>query len=262
MMIEFKPIQDVIMEEWNKSLQDGLNPYIRYPDICLNKSDLEKQLKYDDELISIFTECTYELSNINCYNDYLFTLANKDLFLIAIANYSANKKELKEKNLNVGISCSNKSIGVNAVSLSAQKDQPVYLNRNQHFCIFMRSFYSCAIPLKISGSSVAYLNILTTNQDASIKFRYLIDILSCTMMNKLHLSQCRKYKNMLSTIQLEILTMLANGNTEYEIAETLNYSTQSVKYHKHEIYKKFNVKNTADAITKLYRYNETKCSYT
>lgn len=260
-MIEFNSIQDVIMEEWNENLQAGLNPYSKRPLIALDAVELEKQLLHDEELISVFAECNYELANLNCYSNCLLFLVNQDLYLLATANYSTNKKILETKHLKPGISFSNKSMGVNAVSLTAQRDQPIYLDTNQHFCIFMRSFYSCAIPLKISGSSIAYLNILTTDRDSSIKFRYLIDILSCAMMNKLHLCQCRKYKTMLSTIQLKILTMLANGNTESEIAESLNYSIQSVKYHKHEIYKKFNVKNTADAITKLYRYNGTKCSF-
>lgn len=187
---------------------------------------------------------------------------NKDLCLIAKANYTGSKTLLDKNGLKTGISFSNKSIGVNAVSLSSKYDQPIYLDTNQHFCLLLRHFYSCAIPIKISGSVVAYLNILTPDLEASKKFKYLLDLLSAAMMNKLHLFQCRKYKNMLSSIQLQILTLLANGNTEVEIAESLNYSIQSIKYHKHEIYKKFDVKNTANAISKLYRYKNINCSYT
>ncbi len=261
-MIEFKKIQALLMDEWNNSLEDSLSPYITSPRISLTETDLRKELSQNDDLISIFSECTYELFCLNCVNDYLFFLTNKDLFLIAKADYTGSKILLDKNGLKTGISFSTKSIGVNAVSLSAKYDQPIYLNTHQHFCVLMRSFYSCAIPIKISGSPVAYLTILTRNDVASKKFKYLLDILSSAMMNKLHLFQCRKHKNMLSSIQLEILTLLANGNTELEIAETLNYSIQSIKYHKHEIYRKFGVKNTANAISKLYKYKNINCSYT
>jgi DNA-binding NarL/FixJ family response regulator len=260
-MIEFKIFQKDILDAWNKSIHDALSPYIKEPQVQLSRDDLEKVLDYEEELISVFNECTYELSSLKCCSNYLFMLFDKKLNLISSANYTEDKKILVDKALVVGASFTSQSVGINAVSLATEKNLPVYLPAHQHFCVFLRDFYSSAIPLQMSGESIGYLKIMTTNKESIDELRYLLDLLSNAMMYKLHLFQCRKYKNMLSNLQLRILSLLANGKTEAEIAEDLNYSIQTIKYHKHEIYSKFNVKNTPDAITKLYKYNGSKCSF-
>ncbi len=260
-MIEFIPIQKEILTAWDTSIHHELSPYITKPLIHMNSVALEKLLEKEDELISVFNECTYELFNLKCCQSFIFLLFDKTFHMLASANYTENKKILDAKGLVLGTSFHPKSVGVNAVSLAAEKDSAVFLDTNQHFCVFLRDFYSSAIPLKISGEAIGYFNILTTSDNSLDEFRYLLDILSSAMMNKLHLEQCRKHKNMLSKLQLRILSLLANGKTESEIAENLNYSVQSIKYHKHEIYRKFNVKNTPDAITKLYKYNNSNCNF-
>lgn len=260
-MIEFKPIQQDILDAWDQSIHIALSPYIKEPQVRLSKDALEEVLEHEDELISVFNECTYELFSLKCCRAYLFMLYDKNLNLISSSNYTEEKKILDDKALVIGASFQASSVGVNATCLAAEKDQPVYMDAHQHFCVFLRDFYSSAIPLKMSGEAIGYLSILTTNKESIDELRYLLDLLSNAMMYKLHLFQCRKHKNMLSKLQLRILSLLANGKTEAEIAEDLNYSIQTIKYHKHEIYSKFKVKNTPDAITKLYKYNDSKCSF-
>ncbi|BES65663.1 hypothetical protein SANA_21020 [Gottschalkiaceae bacterium SANA] len=260
-MIEFIPIQKDILAAWDASIHDALSPYIKEPLVQMNQADLETILEHEEELISIFNECTYELFSLKCCHSYMFMLFDKKLNLISSANYTDEKKILDDKSLIVGASFTASSVGVNAVNLAAEKDLPVYLDAHQHFCVFLRDFYSSAIPLKMSGESIGFLKIMTTDKESINELRFLLDLLSNAMMYKLHLFQCRKHKNMLSKLQLRILSLLANGKTEAEIAKDLNYSIQTIKYHKHEIYSKFNVKNTPDAITKLYKYNDSKCSF-
>jgi DNA-binding NarL/FixJ family response regulator len=125
----------------------------------------------------------------------------------------------------------------------------------------MRKISCCAVPLKISGSVIGFLCVNTNQNSEKDKLKTIIDILSNAMINKLHLLECRKYKKRLSSQQLQILSLLANGKTESEIAEKLNYSIQTIKYHKRKIFDKFEVDNTRTAITKLYKYNDSKCLY-
>jgi transcriptional regulator of acetoin/glycerol metabolism len=260
-MIEFASIEKDILTSWDESIHQELSPYIKKPLIQLNSIELEKILEKEYDLISVFNECTYEILNLKCCKNFMFMLFDKEINMIANANYSENKKILDQKGLVLGTSFKAQSVGVNAVNLAVEKDSAVFINKNQYFCVFLRDFYSSAIPLKLSGDSIGYFSILSTNEDCLNESRYLLDILSSAMVNKLHLEQCRKYKNMLSKLQLKILSFLANGYTELEISKDLNYSLQSIKYHKHEIYQKFNVKNTPDAITKLYRYHNSDCNY-
>ena len=260
-MIEFSNVQSDVHEGWSTCILNNISPYIKTPLIHVEPKELEALMEHEEELISVFNECTYELFSLNCCRKFIFLLFDKNFHLLSRANYTDDKSILDAKKLVLGTSFDNKSIGLNSVSLAAQKDWPIFLEANQHFCVFMRDFHSSAMPLKMSGQAIGYLCIMTTNEDSVDEFRFLIDLLSSAMMNKLHLQQCRKHKNMLSKLQLKVLSFLANGKTEAEIAEELQYSIQTIKYHKHEIYRKFEVKNTPDAVTKLYKYNDSQCDY-
>jgi DNA-binding NarL/FixJ family response regulator len=52
----------------------------------------------------------------------------------------------------------------------------------------------------------------------------------------------------LSNRQREILTLLATGNTDQEIADALNLSMHTVKTHLKIIYKKWEVRNRLEAV--------------
>lgn len=260
-MSNYEDVHNEIFESWNRSIINSLSPYIKYPQISLNNVEFKKIQENEKSLISVFKNCTDDLLSFGNYEDYIFLLFNTDKILLSKVVADKNIPFLENKGIKYGVSYSEESIGVNSISLCSQKEKPVFIDAEQHFCVFLRDVYSCAAPLKLSGSVVGYLNLSTTNKDKKEKLRILVDILPDAIMNKLHVAQCRKYKQKLSQQQLEILTLLANGKTEVQIAKELNYSIQTVKYHKHEIFEKFNVKNTADAITKLYTYNESKCSY-
>jgi len=228
-MIEFSNVQNDVHEGWSTCILNNISPYIKTPLIHVEPKKLEALMEHEEELISVFNECTYELFSLKCCRKFIFLLFDKNFHLLSRANYTDDKSILDAKKLVLGTSFDNKSIGLNAVSLAAKKDWPIFLEANQHFCVFMRDFHSSAMPLKMSGQAIGYLCIMTTNEDSVDEFRFLIDLLSSAMMNKLHLQQCRKHKNMLSKLQLKVLSFLANGKTE--------------------------------AVTKLYKYNDSQCDY-
>ncbi|MDF7799628.1 response regulator transcription factor [Pontiellaceae bacterium B1224] len=60
-------------------------------------------------------------------------------------------------------------------------------------------------------------------------------------------------QELLSPRQLEILTCIADGKMQKEIADELNISTKTVETHIRHIYEKLNVQNAPAAISKAYK---------
>lgn len=260
-MMNCQNIDNEIFESWNRCIENSMNINISKPRIIISDFELKKELKKEEKLISVFEITANEILSIaNDYN-YVFLLLNKDKILISKIASQKNNDQLKENSIEPGVSFSEKSIGVNSVAVADKKGEKILLNKQDHFCRFMREISCCAIPLKISGSVIGFLCVNTNQESEKENLKIIIDILSNAMMNKLHLLECRKYKSRLSSQQLKILSLLANGKTELEIANHLNYSVQTIKYHKRKIFDKFEVDNTRTAITKLYKYNDSKCSY-
>ena len=57
-----------------------------------------------------------------------------------------------------------------------------------------------------------------------------------------------KQKSLLTEKQIEILKMLAQGQTNNQIAQVLNISVRTVKYHTTNIYSKIGVYSRSEAI--------------
>lgn len=259
--MNFQNIDAEIFQSWNRCIENSVKVDISKPQIVISNFELKKILKEEEELISVFEITANEILSIANHYNYVFLLFNKEKILISKITARKNNDELKEHGIEPGVSFSEKSIGVNSVAVSEQKDRAVLINEKEHFCRFMRKISCCAVPLKISGSVIGFLCVNTNQESEKDKLKIILDILSNALINKLHLLECRKYKRRLSSQQLKILSLLANGKTESEIAELLNYSIQTIKYHKRKIFDKFEVDNTRTAITKLYKYNDSKCLY-
>lgn len=260
-MINCQNIDSEILQSWNRCIENSLDVNISEPQIKISNFELKKILKEEEELISVFEITANEMLSIAENYNYVFLLFNKEKILISQIFSQKNAEHLQKNGITKGVSFSEKSIGVNSVAVAEEKGRTVLLKDKDHFCRFMRKTSCCAAPLKISGSVIGFLCI-NTNQDSEMdKLPIMLDILSNALINKLHLLECRKYKKRLSTQQLRILSLLANGKTEAEIADDMNYSVQTIKYHKRKIFEKFEVDNTRAAITKLYKYNDSKCLY-
>jgi len=260
-MINCQNVDLEIFQSWNRCIENSVNINISKPQISISNFELQKKLKKEEKLISIFEITANEILTIANNYSYGFLLFDKDKIVISKITSQKNSDQLKEHGIKPGVSFSEKSIGVNSVAVADKKGDKIMLDKQDHFCHFMRKISCCAVPLKISGSIIGFLCVNTGQNSEKENLKIIIDILSNAMINKLHLSECRKYKNRLSSQQLKILSLLANGKTESEIAKDLNYSVQTIKYHKRKIFDKFEVDNTRTAITKLYKYNDSKCSY-
>lgn len=67
-----------------------------------------------------------------------------------------------------------------------------------------------------------------------------------------------KYANRLTDRELEILHLLAEGWNNKQIADKLNLTIRTVKFHTGNIYIRIEVKSRSEAIVWAWKHNETK----
>jgi transcriptional regulator of acetoin/glycerol metabolism len=248
--MEFFILKDEVVKAWQRCIKSGLNSTINKPQHFLSVRRLKKKLNKYDEFIKVFKDCIDDIINLISGN-YFFLLTDKDAILLSIAGDNSLKRRLVNNGIKPGISFQENSCGINAICLSLQLKQPVYLTPEQHFCKFFRKWYCATVPLKILDKTIGYLDVSIIAYDMQKEQLAIVKLLSNKILNKLKFSQFSKYENKLSKQQKEILSLLATGKTEYEIANKLSCNKETIKYHKHQIFTKLDVKNTSAAIGKL-----------
>ncbi|PKP61874.1 hypothetical protein CVT91_01605 [Candidatus Atribacteria bacterium HGW-Atribacteria-1] len=248
--MEFFILQDEVIKAWQRCIKSSLNPTIDKPQHFLDGRRLEEKLNEYNELIKAFKDCISNIINLiteNCF----YLLTDKNLILLSIAGDNSLTKRLINNGIKPGISFQENSCGINAICLASQLKQPVYLTPEQHFCEFFRKWHCAAVPLKIFNNTIGYLNVSTIACNMQKEQLAMVKLLSDKILNELKFSQFSKYEDILSKQEKEILVLLATGKTEDEIANKLFCTKETIKYHKHQIFIKLDVKNTSAAIGKL-----------
>jgi len=248
--MEFFVSQDEVVEAWQRCIKSGLNPTTDKPQHFLSGRRLEEKLNKYNELIKVFRDCIDDIINL-ITGDHFFLLTDKDLILLSMAGDNSLTKRLINNGIKPGISLQENSCGINALCLAYQLKQSVYLTPEQHFCKFFRKWYCAAIPLKIFNNTIGYLDVSTIAYNMQKEQLAIVKLLSDKILNEMKFSQFSKYEDILSKQEKEILVLLATGKTEDEIANRLFCTKETIKYHKHQIFTKMDVKNTSAAIAKL-----------
>ncbi|HAJ32180.1 MAG TPA: helix-turn-helix transcriptional regulator [Candidatus Atribacteria bacterium] len=248
--MEFFIPQDEVVKAWQRCIKNGLNSTINKPQHFLSGRRLKEKFNKYDEFIRIFKDCIDDIINLITGN-YFFLLTDKDTILLSIAGDNSLTKRLVNNGIKPGISFQENSCGINAICLASQLKRPVYLTPEQHFCKFFRKWYCAAVPLKILDKTIGYLDVSTIAYDMQKEQLALVKLLSDKILNELKFPQFSKYEDMLSKQEKEILVLLAKGKTEDEIANRLFCTKETIKYHKHQIFTKLDVKNASAAIGKI-----------
>jgi DNA-binding CsgD family transcriptional regulator len=207
-------------------------------------------LLYNDSLLEVSSNIT-----VQC----LYFLCDSDGIILAENNLAANDTPFISS-VTPGASLLEESIGTNAVSLCMTLNRPVNILPHHHYCDLLSECYEYCIPLDCNRETIGYISLITTNQPIKpelIAITNLINYKICNEYLKLE-NQSIHYKNVpegLNNKQVEILKYMAKGLTDYAISKEMKLSISSVKYHKQNIYKKYNAATGTQAIVKAIKFS-------
>ncbi|MFU8826329.1 MAG: LuxR C-terminal-related transcriptional regulator [Brevefilum sp.] len=105
----------------------------------------------------------------------------------------------------------------------------------------------------LMGRSLIPLLKLTMQQDNLAEFSFrLINLLSVSFVERKKLTNSKKHNSALSSRELDVLSLIADGMTSREIAQTLFLSRNTIKSHRSNIYRKLEVGTREQAINKAH----------
>lgn len=131
-----------------------------------------------------------------------------------------------------------------------------YTLPEQHFCNFLREWYIFSIPIKIENAIGGCISIISKGNCITQEFALIMQLLSYKVTNELIKSKNNTTLSSdikLTKRQLEILKTLARGYTDRSVAMELGISLGTVRYHKTNIFRKFNAESCIQVIIKALK---------
>lgn len=160
-----------------------------------------------------------------------------------------------------GTSLSEESVGTNSVSLCISLNIPIKIMPQHHYCNLLSKCYEYCVPISYNHKNIGYITLVTINQPIKpemIAITNLINYKICNEYPKL-LAQNTLEKNASSRLnekQVEILKYMSKGFTDYAISKEMKLSISTIKYHKHNIFKKYGATTSTQAIVKAIKFND------
>ncbi len=170
---------------------------------------------------------------------------------------SSVKDEYNLLNVRIGSSFSEESIGTNAVSLSMKLSRPINIIPKYHYCNILSNWHEYCVPI-MHDDILGYITLVVTNQLLAPELMVITNLICYKIYNE-YIKSGRKSefpqgKNLgPNAKQLAILKLMSRGLTDYSIASETKLNISTVRYHKQNIFRKYNVSSSIEAVIKALK---------
>lgn len=148
--------------------------------------------------------------------------------------------------------------GTNAIPFAERFRKSVYTLPLHHYCSFLKEWHLFSIPLIINDKFEGCLTFASISEPIKNEKLLITELLSYIIVLELKDTKnnpiCLERKPVrLTKKQLEILRLIAAGNTDINTAIDIGVSLGTVRYHKNNIFKKLNVESSTQAVVKALK---------
>lgn len=241
-----------ILSSYKRCTEIGLRSSITSPTIILNEEDLKIRLNENMVLINVFNNCVENILK-QIKGEYIFLLTDDEGNLLDIRCNDKAYSYIDKSCFNIGMSFKEESLGTNAISMAMRLKEPVYLMPQDHYCDILKKWYCIAAPLIINEKIMGYLDVSTIEHSMADEMVVFTELLAYQIENEYK----ERFRNKessniikLSKEQLKVLKLIVRGYKDSAIAHELKISTNTVNYHKRNIFKKLGVCCTREAKVK------------
>lgn len=191
---------------------------------------------------------------------YLFILTNVEGILLAL-DYSQNIESIVNRSpIRAGMSFTEQSCGINAISEAMKHDSSIYLPPEEHENPAFKDWHCFSVPLKIDNKTIGYLDVSTINSGLNRELVAITKLLPAQMMisyqQYCNEEESEEYSRMsLTERQLKVLQLISKGYTVKAIAIKLNIKECTVNHHKKIIFEKLGVQSSTEAVSIAARHS-------
>lgn len=220
--------------------------------IFTSKSHFEQILRDNQPLITIFQDCIANIKE-HISGAYLFLLTDAEGVLIAMDYCQTLKEVVRQSEIRVGMYFTEESCGVNAISEAMARRGPVYLLPEEHESPFFQNWHCFSTPLLLGTTTLGYLDVSTINANMRSELIAIAKLIPGNMLSSLKNqpgpSPAEERPVHLTERQLNVLRLIAQGQTVKSIAIKLNIKECTVNHHKKIIFEKLGVQSSTEAVS-------------
>lgn len=179
----------------------------------------------------------------------LFLLTDPAGVLLSMESSSCLKPE--QFPIRPGMSFARERTGVNAISEAMSRKAPVYLPPEKHENPLFRAWHCYALPLDSPSGTIGYLDVSTVNADMRSEMMAIAKLIPAQLLTLYRGSEAEgnaQGERPLSCRQLQVLKLIAQGETVKSIAASLNIKECTVNHHKKMIFSALGVQSSAEAV--------------
>jgi len=164
----------------------------------------------------------------------------------------------KDSSITPGICFAECVSGTNAIPFAEKFRESVYTLPLHHYCSFLKQWHLFSVPLFINDKFEGCLTFASISDpiknEKLLITELLSDIIVLELKDTLNRQVCSETKTVrLTKKQIEILKLIATGNTDINTAIDKGVSLGTVRYHKTNIFKKLNVESSTQAVIKALK---------
>jgi len=238
-----------LLEHWSDiSAPRSGTSHIKY----ISRTGLERLRKINHFLISAFQRSLSDIRE-NLSSTYLFLLTDADGVLLAMDYSHDLEDEVKQSPIRPGMVFTAQSCGINAISATMEKNEPVLLPPEQHESPLFQRWHCYATPLSVGLNHSGYLDVSTINADMQSELIAIAKLIPAHMQNSyqslLSAAPSEKPSVEFTERQLTILEMISKGLTVKAIALKLKIKECTVNHHKKVIFNKLGVQSSTEAVS-------------
>lgn len=240
----------------------GLVKGLIYPRIILSEIDLSKRLAPNALLLAA---CDVVINNtffFNANNWCAIILCDPELVCLKIFADPQILKTLISARIRPGAYLTEESFGTNSLALAKKLKSLVVLDGEKHYCRMLKKCHCAATPLMDYHSrQLGFLGICMYDKKMADVALALLEILTSSIKKELYILNlsCSRQEDEsffetaipLTPREKEILPHIVSGLGNREIANKLFLSQETIKTHKKNIYRKFNVSKLSELISKI-----------
>lgn len=253
-----------LLTSWEVCSEKGISRDLEKPLIKLSADELKTTVE-KNEFINRFNDFMYRhLDTIkNVRGEYCFTLVDSQGYLIGQKKKPGSALCWSQYSMffEQGVSFSDESIGTNAISLAKLIKRPVYIYPAFHYSNKLKSLYEYCIPVIHKSKIYCYISVISLSNPISNALVGLLELLAINIYSEssqISYSDCEELNlsHKLTEKQIAIISMIAQGFSDEQIAQELSLSLATIKYHNQLIFKKLNANSRVDAVVKALMLNE------
>ncbi|ORX22647.1 hypothetical protein BVF91_10185 [Thermoanaerobacterium sp. PSU-2] len=247
-IIRFTTDSCVFLESYkrcnNLNVNKNLNSLSYYN--IVYEEDLKKKINL---LINAFKRSLENLYVFQENNHYIYILCDANGIVLDISCPRNLLKYCHEINLKPGCSLNEKDCGTNAVSLALTEKCEVYINGKEHYCFLFHNLHCIALPIYDENNNIIGICDISSITEKEYTYAPSFIYLLVKYIRDEYLKLIyEEYLTTLNPVEINILSSVSRGKSEFEIANSLKISVPYVKKIKNSIKNKLHCKDIEECI--------------